>query len=333
LCLAQSRFSLALKYFKTCQEIDPDRCKPSRLTLSSSVGQQRLCVDEYVAACSRIAVSSDAMQADTPTGLFGSMRISRAAQSDGSADALSEGVACAMACGDPGFGWLLTVHPLLLDQQQQQRDQALATTDAISAWIASNDGDEAAVEERAAFVSAFVGGRDNAQLQLQPDAIGGPDTLAEAVLRAHDVLRMTGAAKTQTTALVRAAHAYLAGLRQLERERYAEARTWFEGGQALLSDDAITTGSGPGSLAVSGPVMAQAAEKDRVLRAALQTQLSAHAQLSDVLDALAKGASVDDLAPNIDAVIATQAPMRFEFLEIVVMACLGQGCRDVFTRL
>ncbi|KAJ1643225.1 hypothetical protein LPJ64_004988 [Coemansia asiatica] len=336
LSLAQSRFGLALKYFKTCQSIDPDRCRPSRLTLSSSVGQTRPCIDEYVVACSKITAGVDAMQADTPTGMFDSMRISRATKLEGSVDPVKESVAGAMACEDPGFGWLLAVHPLLLSQHKQAIESTVSAADAISDWIAANSvGDEAALEERAAFVSAFVGGgRDKAQTRLRPETISGPDTLAEAVLRAHDALPMTGAAKTQTTALVRSAHAYLAGLRQLERERYAEARAWFEDGQAMLSDSAIAAGSGSGgSAAVSGPVMAQAAEKDRALRASLQTQLSAHAQLADVLDALAQGALVDDLAPNIDAVIATQAPMRFEFLEIAVMACLRQGSRDVFTRL
>ncbi|KAJ2706967.1 hypothetical protein FB645_001108 [Coemansia sp. IMI 203386] len=343
LCLAQSRFSQALSYFKTCQSIDPEKCKPSRLTTNSRVGQIQPCVDEYVAACSKISGCADSMQADTPTGMFDSMRISRAAQPEGISDPVRESVAKAMACDGPEFSWLLTMHPSLLDPQEQRKhqwqseqnsEQNMTAADIINAWIADNDGeDTAAVEERATLVSVFVGGREAPPMCLQTETIDGPDTLAEAVLRAHDALPMTGAAKTQTTALVRAAHAYLAGLRQLEREQYTEARTWFEDGQEMLSDNAITASAGPGSVAVSGPVMAQTAEKDRALRAALQTQLSAHAQLSDVLDALAQGGSVDDLAPNIDAVIATQTPMRFEFLEIVVMACLRQGSRDVFTRL
>ncbi|KAJ2718731.1 hypothetical protein GGI07_005615 [Coemansia sp. Benny D115] len=151
-------------------------------------------------------------------------------------------------------------------------------------------------------------------------------TMAEAEARAQDVLKLEGAhGHAPAVALARAAHAYLAGLRQLEHGRHAQAQWWFERGQQVLAE--------PTEAPATGPVMAQSAEKDRQLRVTLQGQLEAHMDLASVLKALAEGQNADSLATLVERVLERQTAIRFEFLEAVVLACVRQDSRAVFTNL
>ncbi|KAJ1888609.1 hypothetical protein LPJ66_008487, partial [Kickxella alabastrina] len=158
-------------------------------------------------------------------------------------------------------------------------------------------------------------------------------TMAEAALCARDALGMGGRqaqmqAQAQAQALVRAAHAYLGGLRLLERDRPAGALAWFVHGQRILAEPGAAPAPAPG-----GPAMVQSAEKDRALRAALQAQLAVHGDVARALERLAGGARADAVAPLVDAVLGAQVAVRFEFLERIVLACLRQDSRALFMRL
>ncbi|KAJ2371730.1 hypothetical protein GGI05_007768, partial [Coemansia sp. RSA 2603] len=122
---------------------------------------------------------------------------------------------------------------------------------------------------------------DNACSYLSPlveDAGGGFATLAEDAQHARDALAADASGPAAAVAVVRAAHAYVAGLRQLERMQHASAHTWFANGASILD---ATDAAG------------DAAERDRAVRSVLQAQLQAHAQLAAALGALKRGDGQD----------------------------------------
>ncbi|KAJ1937298.1 hypothetical protein GGF37_005265, partial [Kickxella alabastrina] len=151
-------------------------------------------------------------------------------------------------------------------------------------------------------------------------------TMAEAALEGPRLAPAGG--YVSAGALERAAHAYLGGLRLLERDRPAGALAWFVHGQRILAEPGAAPAPAPG-----GPAMVQSAEKDRALRAALQAQLAVHGDVARALERLAGGASPDAVAPLVDAVLGAHVAVRFEFLERIVLACLRQDSRALFMRL
>ncbi|KAJ1653296.1 hypothetical protein GGF38_005169, partial [Coemansia sp. RSA 25] len=152
-------------------------------------------------------------------------------------------------------------------------------------------------------------------------------TIAEDQLQATQTLELD--LSKVPLAATQLSYCYLSGLRLLEQERYKEAQTWFAHGLRTLEEASESQQQQQQGQAV----MAQQAEKDRTLKLALAAQVEVHGKLANLLYQIEQGTEVNDLAEDIDAILETQTPIRFEFLEHLVLICLRQDNKSVFTKL
>ncbi|KAJ2892986.1 hypothetical protein IWW38_003018 [Coemansia aciculifera] len=153
-------------------------------------------------------------------------------------------------------------------------------------------------------------------------------TIAESLLHCTNKLDLD--LSKAPLATVQLSYCYLAGLRLLEQELYKEAQMWFARGLKTLEASSSSVESQQQPLSA---VAQQGAEKDRVLKLALTAQVEVHGKLASLLYRIEQGANVNDLSEDIDAILETQVPIRFEFLEHLVLICLRQDQKSVFTRL
>ncbi|KAJ2401149.1 hypothetical protein GGI23_001584 [Coemansia sp. RSA 2559] len=364
--LAQHRFDAALKMFRECQAVSPIRCHPDRFALAA--GRTKTSVDEYVDACVSIVGSMAELGgpkegAGTPVGEFGTMSISpppfHGACSPAVSliaegrrdDALKQCLVEALACTGDGFAWLGHVHPLVLDHCMHMSANAAGRTKAMLSncaleWIAERQmsaEQSKMLEIRTQnFVMLVVGGQQPASAQdvasNDSSSSSARRTVAEDLLCANETLCLD--ASKPPLATVRVTYCYLSGLRLLEREDFAGAHSWFVHGKAAVDElfvaaaETSATAAAPAAApSQQAPVMTQNAEKEKALRLSLATQLDVHAKLASVLDQLSRGVSVDAVASEIDDVLAAQTPIRFEFLEHLVLVCLRRNAKTAFTRL
>ncbi|KAJ2556089.1 hypothetical protein EV175_002121 [Coemansia sp. RSA 1933] len=345
--LAQQRVDEALGMFRECQVLDPGRCRKQRFGLTSGNPS----IDEYAEACAVIsgAGGSGEVRSGTPVGEFGTMSISPPLPMIHSIhwpqasmmtqnrydDALRQCVADVLA-SDGMSAWLSAVHPRVMDHcLQMTADERNRTRLQLGKyareWVATNG--------RSAERMGVLSGRAQSLLLLltgtEDDGgsggavhVGdGRRTVAEDQLCASETMDLD--CSKPGLATVRVAYSYLSGLRLLEREDFAGAHTWFVQGQAAMRGF-----TEPETHVQQAPVMmAQHAEKDKALRAALKAQLDVHGRLAGVLEQINRGTPVDAMADEIDAVLAAQTPIRFEFLEHLIMECLRRDAKTVFTRL
>ncbi|KAI8320426.1 hypothetical protein GQ54DRAFT_312701 [Martensiomyces pterosporus] len=267
------------------------------------------------------------------------------------------------------YSWLLCIHPKLLHHCAKQTPSDIdeirnALFDTAAAWIESaiesgmlgaDDRDE--METRATAVIMFVTG-DAGLTSLGPamapsaygprtDSTSGASSTEATMLvdsgddaNLQERQRATIAEDQQMAreslsfetpkaplAMLKVSYSYLSGLRLLEKEQYGEAQIWFS--RASSEIEAFPTGP----QAASGPVMASQAEKDRALKVALTSQVAVHTKLAQLFYQIEQGAEVDDLSEDIDGILEAQTPVRFEFLEHLVLICLRQDNKSVFTSL
>ncbi|KAJ2663331.1 hypothetical protein IWW48_001433 [Coemansia sp. RSA 1200] len=281
-------------------------------------------------------------------------------------DAVKKCLVDAISCTDGGFAWMASVHPLVLDhclhlsEDEVRRTRAMVEQYAAE-WIGERKESRKLSSEQVRVLEARansfallllgkpsgngVVGIEWASADLSNS--GDRQTIAEDQLRGHETLclDMTKA----PLATVSVSYCYLSGLRLLEREGFAGAQKWFENGAALMAENAAVDPAAeslsssaalatapsvtplPGTQQV--PMMAHNAEKDKALRKSLGAQLGVHAKLAAVLGRLNEGADADSLADEIDQVLAAQTPIRFEFLEHLVLVCLRRDSKTAFTRL
>ncbi|KAI9505257.1 hypothetical protein GGI25_002174 [Coemansia spiralis] len=341
--LAQMRVAEALAMFRECRRVDPDRCRPNRFRLA---GRSCPSVDEYIAACSAIVGPQDNTEGmvDTPTGEFGTMSISSkgsALLSEGKHElAMQQCLVEALSSDGDGLSCLFCVHPMLLQycarkpvdelRAIKQRLVQFAVDWIVKASSSGKVSEESArdLEDRAWVVATILTGCQTSRDGDQHHFISGAQqstgrkTVTEDQLEAHPTLCLD--TEKAPLAMVRLSYCYLSGLRLMEREEFARAQSWFAQGQLVLREFPETT---------QLPVMAQHAEKDKALRTALAVQVDTHVRLAGLLGQLDQGANIDDLSEDIDLVLEAQAPIRFEFLEHLVLACLRCDNKAVFTRL
>ncbi|KAJ1868668.1 hypothetical protein LPJ55_005840 [Coemansia sp. RSA 990] len=334
--LAQSRFEDALQLFNECQRLDPEQCAPKKFAVG---GNHSSSIDEYAAACTKITQSL--RSADTEQ--FSTMSLSdqhkiagliRDKQFD---QALKESLTVETM---DGCLWIDAIHPHLLHYYAKQTPEANSKTkrmlDEITTnWIAQNSGLSAdRIRQQAAAMSMLIAGddefmlfpslniEDSGQMEL---GTGLPQsaqrTIAECQMLGVNSLSLD--TSKPALAMLQLSYCYLAGLRMLEKEQYQQAQVWFVQGQDINFPLA--------SHQTAGPIMAQNAEKDKVLKSALEAQLEVHAKLADVCFQLQEGTDISDLSADIDAILEAQVPVRFEFMERFI--CLQQGNKPVFMRL
>ncbi|KAJ2005236.1 hypothetical protein GGI04_002325 [Coemansia thaxteri] len=367
--LAQSRFALALKKFSECQRIDPLKCAHDKFGLA--VGRVKPSVDEYVTACTTIVQTlngdGDSMAAAaTPTGQLQNLYISGpqsartlpalVSESDymralehcvtNALPAVAKGVKASV--GGCYLSWLSCVHPPLLQYCAKQPAVAASAIKAkllavADQWVATsaeagsldarqlkelNRQSEAMIEFIASSRPSLPDLNDLAAADATGENQCGESrraTIAEDQLQATQAL---GLDLTKVPlATVQLSGCYLSGLRLLEREMYRDAQRWFVHGLKTIEDFPEPPQQ------AAAPVMAQQAEKDKALKSALSAQVEVHEKLASVLYQIEQGTEVDDLAEDIDAIFDSQVPIRFEFLEHLVLVCLRQDNKAVFTRL
>ncbi|KAJ2322838.1 hypothetical protein IWW51_004043, partial [Coemansia sp. RSA 2702] len=352
--LAQSRFEDALALFRECQRIEPGRCKPDRFALSGR--QAKPCIDEYATACATIVQSTrETEYAETPTGEFGTMSISDQQRSDYITElisekkydqALKECLTDALSSPESaGWSWIDSIHPQLLHYCARQPAESTGRikqllSDATAAWIEAKGGHEGLsaenieeLERRAATIEMFIIGDSSLEFMQVPDTETAADadssqcqnTIVESQMLASEILALD--VTKPALAMLQLSYCYLAGLWMLEKEQYQQAQVWFVRGQDAAKQFPAAQQQ------TAGPVMAQNAEKDKALKAALEAQVDVHARLADVCYQIEEGAEINDLSEDIDSILDAQVPIRFEFLEHFIVACLRQGNTSVFTRL
>ncbi|KAJ2768404.1 hypothetical protein IWQ56_002952 [Coemansia nantahalensis] len=361
--LAQAKYERALAQFLECQRIDRDRCRADKFGLAWS--RPRPSVDEYVAACTTIVqtLAPSAERTATPTGQLDAMHIST--QPDArigplleSRDYAEAARLCFLAAldhpsagaGGPAedFAWMQCIHPQLLAHCARQSPAtaagvARALSDAAAQWISSRGGPRMLsateleeMERHSAAIALFIAGdAPGAQLVVppapdsaEPDG-GACGTVAENMVLARDSLSLD--TSKYAIATLQMAYCYLAGLRLLEKEQYQAARVWF--GRGADPDSGRPSEEEQPQDPLATALAAQHAEKDKGVRAALESQLCVYRRLADIYCQLEQGASIDDVEEDIGAVVDMQVPVRFEFLERIVAASLRQGNGAVFTRL
>ncbi|KAJ2490616.1 hypothetical protein IWW37_002990 [Coemansia sp. RSA 2050] len=364
LYLAQSRFALALARFKECQRIDPTRCSRDKFGLAA--GRPKPSVDEYVTACSTIVQPAQVgtmVAASTPTDQLRSLYISGPpnpplvliSASDhldalgncltASLEEIAKGTDTELAC--MSMSWLACIHPPLLgycaklsaDSANTVRSQLRDVGDRwIADSIAAGEVDSSRTKALKRHCDTIIDFTTSSWLELptlgglaasSEEAQNGSNgfkraTIAEDQLKAIQTLDLDLA--KVPLALAQLSYCYLSGLRLLEQELYKEAQMWFAHGLKTLS--LSPEPSLGGQLA-----MAQQIEKDKALRSALAAQVKVHERLADLLYQIEQGTEINDLSDDIDALLETKVPIRFEFLEHLVLICLRQDNRSVFTRL
>ncbi|KAJ2516157.1 hypothetical protein H4217_004760 [Coemansia sp. RSA 1939] len=279
-------------------------------------------------------------------------------------DAIKQCLVDAISCTDKGFAWMALVHPLVLDYclhlsgDEVKRTRAMVEQCAAE-WIGERKESRKLSSEQvrvlearaSSFALLLLGkppGNGVVGIEWAPadlDNSGDRQTIAEDQLRGHGTLSLD---MTKTPlATVSVSYCYLSGLRLLEREDFVGAQKWFEHGTALMAENAAVDPAAesasssltpaPSATPLPGtqqiPMMAHNAEKDKALRKSLGAQLGVHAKLAAVLGRLNAGADADSLAGEIDQVLAAQTPIRFEFLEHLVLVCLRRDSKTAFTRL
>ncbi|KAJ1727278.1 hypothetical protein LPJ61_004656 [Coemansia biformis] len=263
------------------------------------------------------------------------------------------------AAGD--FTWMLSIHPRLLVHCAVQPPSTAASVsrvlaDAAAEWIASRGGPDMfsageleEMERRSAAIAMFITGdhwgASSAMAAAGAGAGASTDTgvlasgtderrtVVEDQALAKDILSLD--VSKPALAMLQLSYCYLTGLRLFEKEQYQSAHAWFARGVELASASlsAQQQQQQNQQQQPAAPLMAQNAEKDRILRAALESQLNVHMLLADLHCQIDQGASIGDLAEDIDAVMEAQVAIRFEFLERIVTASLRQGNKAVFTKL
>ncbi|KAJ2417270.1 hypothetical protein GGI10_000330 [Coemansia sp. RSA 2530] len=364
LCLAQSRFSLALARFKECQRIDPARCTRDKFGLA--VGRPKPSVDEYADACNTIVQPAQVgtmVVASTPTDQLRSLYISGPpsvplvliSASDhldalgncltAALEEIAKGADMELAC--MSMSWLACIHPPLLQYCAKLSADSANTVrtqlrDLGDRWITDStaagevDSPQAkALKRHCDTIIDFITSSwlelptSNGLAASSEKARSGDVGLKRATI-AEDQLKAIQTLDLDLTkvplALAQLSYCYLSGLRLLEQELYKEAQMWFARGLKTLS--LSPEPSLGGQLA-----MAQQVEKDKALRSALAAQVKVHERLADLLYQIEQGTEINDLSDDIDALLETQVPIRFEFLEHLVLICLRQDNRSVFTRL
>ncbi|KAJ2715267.1 hypothetical protein H4R19_001293 [Coemansia spiralis] len=354
--LAQGQYGPALGAFAECRSFDPDRCRTEKFGLTRT--RPRPSVDEYMEACRTIleTLESPADHTATPTGQFDAMHISaqpdaRIAPLIASKDYAEAARLCFLSAldhtvtdgGDPAddFAWLQSIHPRLLAHCARQPPAAAASVSRVLAeaaeqWIASRGGpgmlapaELELMERRSAAIALFIAG-DTTGMLPRADAVDADarGTVAENEARAKEPLVLV--TPKHAVATLQVAHCYLAGLRLLEKEQYPNARVWFARGADLVSSEPPEDDPQPQQ---GMTLTAQNAEKNKIVRTALESQLDVHTRIADIYCQIEQGVSIGDLAEDIDAVMEMQVPVRFEFLERIVATSLRQGHKAVFTRL
>ncbi|KAJ2827551.1 hypothetical protein GGI24_002615 [Coemansia furcata] len=363
LYLAQSRFALALGRFKECQRIDPTRCTRNKFGLAA--GRPKPSVDEYAAACATIVQPIDVgprIATSTPTAQLQNMHISGPLSTPpvlvSAGDYLRAMEHCLTAALEDvmkssgraftSMSWLVCVHPPLLQYCAKLPADGVNTIrarlrDVSDRWIAASTAigriSSPQIDELKCQSDAIIDFITNSWLE-EPSASSDMAaeetqsgdssfkraTIAEDQLKAVQTLDLDLA--KAPLAMAQLSYCYLSGLRLLEQELYREAQMWFAHGLKTLEL------SPEASQQLGGPLaMTQHVEKDKALRSALTAQVNVHERLAGLLYQIEQGTDINDLSDDIDAILETQVPIRFEFLEHLVLICLRQDNKSVFTRL
>ncbi|KAJ2016030.1 hypothetical protein GGI14_003900 [Coemansia sp. S680] len=368
LYLAQSRFTLALARFKECQRIDPSRCSRNKFGLA--VGRPKPSVDEYAEACATIVQPAEVgprIATSTPTDQLRNMYISGPQSASlvlvSATDYLRAMVHCLTTALDDvtkstdselafmSMSWLACVHPPLLQYcAKLSADDANTVRtrlrDVSDRWIAASTAvgkvDSLWIDELKRRSDTIIDFITNSWLVLpSPSGLTADSATEEAQNGGNGFKRATIAEdqlKTMQTldldltkaplAIAQLSYCYLSGLRLLEQELYKEAQVWFAHGLKTLELSPEPSQQPGGQL-----VMTQQIEKDKALRSALAAQVDVHEKLASLLYQIEQGTEVNDLSDDIDGILETQVPIRFEFLEHLVLICLRQDNKSVFTRL
>ncbi|KAJ2741953.1 hypothetical protein GGI20_004820 [Coemansia sp. BCRC 34301] len=370
--LAQSRVSLALEKFGECQRIDPARCVRDKFALAAGKPRPSVneYAAACTAITQSLSVELDPRLAtSTPTDQLRNMYISGstgsnappvlASESDylralehcltAALEAVSRCANSSTACSS--LLWLACIHPPLLQYcaglsadsvnaiKTRLRDVAEKWTVASATIDKINSLQVDEIKRQSQTIIDFITSSwpkpsaSNELATTASDAVescgkheAGRSTIAEDQMRAIQTLELElGKVPLATTQL---SYCYLSGLRLLEQEMYKEAQIWFAHGLETLEESSEALEQRQGQ-----PSMPQQAEKDRALRLALAAQVEVHQKLADLLCQIAQGRQVSDLSDDIDAILETRVPIRFEFLEHLVLICLRQDNKSVFTKL
>ncbi|KAJ2751810.1 hypothetical protein GGI19_004247 [Coemansia pectinata] len=368
LYLAQSRFTLALARFNECQRIDPTRCTRNKFGLA--VGRPKPSVDEYATACATIVQPTEVgprIATSTPTDQLRNMYISRPQSAPlvlvSATDYLRAMEHCLTAALEDvakstdtelafmNMSWLACVHPPLLQYCAKLSADDVNTVrtrlrDVSDRWITASTAvgkvDSLQIDELKRQSDTIIDFITNSWLELSlssglaagsatEEAQDGGNgvkraTIAEDQLKAMQTLDLD--LTKAPLAIAQLSYCYLSGLRLLEQELYKDAQVWFAHGLKTLELSPESSQQLGGQL-----VMTQQIEKDKALRSALAAQVRVHEKLASLLYQIEQGTEVNDLSDDIDAILETQVPIRFEFLEHLVLICLRQDNKSVFTRL
>lgn len=370
--LAQSQFASALEMFQACQRIDPDRGQRNRFGLSTSRSKPSVdeYVDACSTIVESMGIDKDQesavpeIVASTPTDQFRGLAISLdqhgqqaelSSLMDGG-DFLNAVEKCLTTAMDQiatsfkdgsSSDWITCIHPRILhylgnqppsDAMASLRNKLIVVANARTDQYIREERlatkDRAAFEEQVSNVISFITCSSLLDSSVQEDILKittDENTLAEALLYGRETLLSLDVSKTPL-ALTRLSYCYLSGLRMLEKEEYRIASTWFAHGQAILDNFPEMTSAQNQTMAM--PVMAHSIEKDKALRASLAAQIEVYAKLSNILHQIVQaGMDISDMEGEIDDMLELGAPMRFEFLEKLVLLCLRHNNRMVFAKL
>ncbi|KAJ2080698.1 hypothetical protein H4R24_002889 [Coemansia sp. RSA 988] len=367
--LAQSHFAQALDMFRECQRINPQRCKPDKFGLQVRQ-RSKPSIDEYVDACEIIVqtTSTDIIdsahllpdQSDAKSPLVVTVQdnahITELIDTKDYDQALNLNLTTILDGAGQDTGsilndtqWMMRIHPRLLGHCArlplvESRRTSRMLANAAAEWAAAKSDsnkqnyvpDTETLQRCAETIAMFITDSTPIDQSVSTDFDSGAisagerqGTMVEDQAQGQDSLSLD--TSRPALAMAQLAYCYLSGLRLLEKEQYKSAHIWFARGMEVAQELSIQQQQPQQSPQVV--VMAHTVEKDKALRAGLEAQVTIHARLADLYRQIAEGADIDDLSTDIDSIMDAQVPIRFEFLERLVVACLRQDTKDVFTKL
>ncbi|KAJ1854538.1 hypothetical protein GGH12_003563 [Coemansia sp. RSA 1822] len=321
-----SQFKDALRMFNECQRLDPLKCKKQRFVVA---GREQPSVDEYAQACATIVETSHAENrpsVETPTRQLGGLRVTKNCVADlldqrnyDAALRLTLRNALDAAQSAEPCGWISHVHPRVLAHCSRQSADMQRIRDMLeresAEWMRDHPREN--MEHTARSVVAFIAGSmasENSDHEWNDDCAEETRTLAEHQQLGSSVLSLDTA--KPPLAILDLAHSYLSGLRMLESHAYQTAQSWFT--RTPLPQPTVTPSA-----------VTHSAEKDKHTRTVLEQHLDTHARLASICEQLTENVDAMDVMDDIQGVLEAQVPVRFEFVEQMMVSELQHSGSNI----
>ncbi|KAJ2253445.1 hypothetical protein GGH98_002655 [Coemansia sp. RSA 454] len=308
--LVVSMFRDASSMFEECMRLDPQKCKKLKFGVA---GREMPSVDEYARACAtivRMRCTDGRPSVETPTRQLGGLQVTKLCVTDlldqrnydAALRLTLRNALDAAQSGEPG-AWMSCINPRILvhcTKQSQSETQRIRHT--LNTECAEWMRDHHANTEQTARLVAFILGSEASEINAFDEWNAGctqTRTLAEHQQLGSSVLSLD--TTKPPFAILDLSHNYLSGLRMLESHSYQSAQTWFtHTSQPVPSQPAVTT---------------HAAEKDKHTRSVLEHHIDVHSRLASTCEQLSENVEAADLMADIQSILETQIPIRFDFVE------------------